>query len=79
MNPVFFKDLNFNFDYFDEGNQKLNHRSIKRAIKFVCQNNKDFYPKLNPNMNGLKFDSRLTFAKSYLLMIRNMDMTKVQR
>lgn len=79
IEPSFFSNLGFQIDYFDPSSQKFNARSIKRTIKQICHNNRDFYPKLNPNLNGLQYNSKTAFAKNYLLMIRNMDMTKVQR
>lgn len=79
MEQDFFTQLGFQLDYIDPKQEKFQPRNIRRAIKQICQHNKRFYPGLNPNLGGLRFTSRLAFAKSYLLMVRNMDMTKVNR
>lgn len=77
MEQSFFTQLGFRLDFFDDQNKKWQARNIRRAIKQICSQNKGFYPKLNPNLAGLRFSSKVAFAKSYLLMIRNMDMTKI--
>jgi hypothetical protein len=75
----FFKAIGFKLDYYNPAEQKFNSRAIKRAIQRVVSQNKDYYPNLRPATAGLRFESMIEFTKSYLLMIRNMDMTKVQR
>ena len=79
MEQDFFSQLGFQLDYFDAQQEKFHPRNIRKAIKQICNDNKGFYPELNPNIGALQFSSRLAFAKTYLLMIRNMDMTKINR
>lgn len=75
----FFKQLGFQLDYFNPSQEKLNPRAIKRAISHIVSQNKTYYPNLRPALSNLRFGSMIEFSKSYLLMVRNMDMTKVQR
>jgi hypothetical protein len=77
MEQEFFQDLGFQIDYYEANQQKFQARNIRRAIKRICNDNQAFFPKLNPNLGGLRFSSQLAFAKSYLLMIRNMDVIKI--
>lgn len=74
----FFKKLGFNLDYVDLKKQTFNKKAIIRAIKDIIEDNKEKYPNLSPNFNRLSFDGQVKFAKSYLLMVRNLDLTKVE-
>lgn len=73
---VYFGGLGFTHRYFDPEENRLHKKNIKRAIDRIVDQNKAKYYKLNPATNALRFDSMLTFVKSFLLMIRNLDLTK---
>ncbi len=78
MYGSFFEQLGFKLDLVDHKQQTFNKKGIKRAIKEIVEANKEKYPNLSPNINQLSFDGQVKFAKSYLTMIRNLDLTKVE-
>ena len=73
----YFEQLGFTDGFVDLKKQTFKAKEIKRAIKEIVVANKETYPKLVPNLNGLSFDGQSKFAQSYLMMIRNLDVTKV--
>ncbi len=73
----YFKDLGFTINYVDEESGKLNKKVIKKAIEKIVDKNQGAFPKLSPSMSALNFSSMTEFAKSYLQMVRNLDLTKV--
>ena len=72
----YFKTLGFTLEYYSSLENKFNKKLIKRAIEHIVEDNKTKYPKLNPAIGSLNYTSLADFAKSYLLMVRNLDMTK---
>ena len=65
-------------DLVDLKKQTFNKRAIKKAIRDIVETNKEKYPHLAPSTNKLSFDGQVKFAKSYLTMVRNLDLTKVE-
>jgi len=78
MYSAFFEQLGFTLGLVDHKQQTFNKKGIKRAIKEIVEANKEKYPNLSPNINRLSFDGQVKFAKSYLTMVRNLDLTKVE-
>ena len=72
----YFKHLGYTLNYYDLEKNTFNKSAIKRRIKEIVNEYKETYGKLKPDKNSLKFDSIPNFAKSFLLMVRNLDMTK---
>lgn len=75
--PDYFKALGFRIKFIDEETGKLNKKAIKKAIDKIVDKNESAYPKLSPSLSTLKYDTMTAFARSYLLMVRNLDLTKV--
>jgi hypothetical protein len=75
-NPQYFKSLGFTEVYFNSETKSFNKKVIRKAIDQIASKHKNAYPKLNPTVHSLSFQSPLDFAKSYLIMIRNLDMTR---
>ncbi len=73
----YFKALGFSPVYYDSTKSQFNRKAIKAAIKNTMEENRKYYPKLNPDVGSLRYESMAHFAKSYLLMIRSLDLTKV--
>lgn len=73
----YFEQLGFTLDLVDLKKQSFNKKGILRAIKKIVEANKEKYPNLSPHVNQLSFDGKVNFARSYLIMIRNLDLTKV--
>ncbi len=76
IEPDYFRSLGFKINYYGPATGKFDKRAIKRAISRIVDQNKAYYPNLSPATGTLSYDSLPDFAKSYLLMIRNMDMVK---
>ncbi len=75
----FFKELGFTNDFYDGGTKKLNRSAIKQEISSVVKSNTRKYPKLDPNTSSLDFSTLPAFAKSYMLMIRNLDLSSEKK
>ena len=56
--------------------QLPNKRQITQAIRSVCERNRAEYPKLRPDLSRLDFSSTALFGRSFLDMIRHLDLTK---
>jgi len=75
LESTYFDNLGFNHQYNDKASGKLNARNIKRSIRDIVQNNKALYLDFSPNVGLLKFDSEIIFAKSFLIMIKELELT----
>lgn len=75
--PAFFASMGFQLDYYDPDKEVFNKRAIKKAIQHIVQENKAQYPKLRPAVSSLAYTSMPAFAKSYLLMIRDLDVSRI--
>ena len=73
---VYFKNLGFTELLYDADQNKFNKRSIRRAIDHIASVNRYKYNKLAPNTTLLNYSSLSNFSKSYLNMIKDLDMTK---
>jgi len=72
--PSFFKDLGFQKAYTDAQGRLLKNELLKE-IKTITERNRPQFPRLRPEVNRLDFTSTTLFAKSYLLMIKDLDLT----
>lgn len=75
MEPAFFNDLGFSIPFAGE-NGNLNRSEITRKIKNIAERNRVHYPYLRPQVERLDFASPVLFAKSYLLMMKELNLTK---
>jgi hypothetical protein len=73
----YFQSLGFSTDYYNSSTQKFNTKNIKRAIKDIATENRKQYLRLTPNVGQLSFSSLSAFAKSFLIMVRDLDMAKI--
>lgn len=71
---AFFKSLGFQTDLLDE-NGLPERRNVTAAVKNIFDANKTRYPKLRTDFNALNFSSMPLFAKTYLELIRNLDLS----
>ncbi len=76
MEWSYFRALGFQLSFFNPDKQTLQKGEIKDAIQDITQTHRAKYPKLAPNIKMLAFDSRVSFAKSYLLMMADLDLSK---
>jgi len=77
IEPTYFQSLGFEASYYNPKTNKFNSKIIKRTIKMITVSHKNQYPQLSPAVGSLNFDSVAQFAKSYLLMIKDLDMMKI--
>jgi hypothetical protein len=72
-----FRELGFTKTFADaEG--RLNRSAILDEIKQITGRFKAEYPLLRPNTSTLDFGSPALFAKSYLLMVKDLNLTKAE-
>jgi hypothetical protein len=75
MESDYFKDLGFKYPFKDsEG--VLNKKSIVKRIKEIADQNKVNYTKFTPNTDILDFSNLVSFAQSYMEMIKNLNLQK---
>ena len=72
----YFKELGYTLNYYDSAKNSFEKKAIQRAIRKVVDHNKDLYGHLKPNKKMLKYDTIINFAKSFLMMVRQLDLTK---
>ena len=69
----FFNNLGFKYSYISKNS--LNKSSILLAIDKIISDGRKELPLLKYNKKILRFDSRLSFAKSYLTMLRDLNLS----
>ncbi len=72
----YFKNLGYTLNYYDSEKKIFDKKAIKRAIRDIVKNNETLYSKMDPDKNLLQFDTLTNFAKSFLLMVKKLDLTK---
>ena len=75
MEPAFFRELGFDIPYVDAGG-RLNRNEIIKAVKTIAERNRAVYPQLRPQPERLDFASPVLFSRSFLLMMKELNMTK---
>ncbi len=70
----YFQNLGFE-NAFIKTEGKVDHKKIKSKIESIAKKHKHAYPRLDPNTSKLSFKSIAHFARSYLLMIQDLDLT----
>lgn len=73
---AYFQALGFTLDFYDPIKNSFNKKAIRRAIEQIIEENQDKYERISPPYSFLRYDSMVDFSKSFLLMMRNMDVTK---
>lgn len=73
----YFKALGFTTDFYDTKNKQFNKKAIENAIERIADKFKPSYPNLYPKTASLNYNSLPDFAQSFLIMIRQLDMTKL--
>ncbi|MDX1408039.1 MAG: hypothetical protein R3330_07900 [Saprospiraceae bacterium] len=73
--PAYFRALGFNTDLVDDEG-RLDKRAIRRALRQIQEANNARYPDLRIDGRSLDTTTLTAFAKSYFLMIRDLDLKK---
>ena len=71
----YFRQLGYRQEYRDQ-NRRPARRAIRAAITNLAERHRDAYPRLRPGLSQLKFDNLVDFGRSYLLMIRELDLSQ---
>lgn len=72
---AFFRELGFHIPFTDEAG-RLQKAEILKGIKQIVDRNRIQYTRLRPDTNRLDFASPTLFGKSFLLMIKDLDLAK---
>jgi hypothetical protein len=72
-----FVQLGFQLDFIDQDG-RLQKRSILQAIKRIAETNSREYPGLKPDTKQLDFNSPVRFARTYLEMIKDMNLHRAE-
>ncbi len=75
MEPQYFKALGFPTQYYDEAKNIYAQKDIKNAVRKIVDAYKDKFPQLSPDLNVLSYKNPCQFARTYLLMLKNLDLT----
>lgn len=71
----YFKSLGFNYRYIDnEG--KIQKNEIEKQLQSIYNQNKDKYPKAKFNSSTLNYTDQLSFSKTFLKMLYELDFSK---
>ena len=63
---------------FLEG-ENLNRKEVIKAVKSIRNKHQKKFPGLKLDPRVLQFDSKVSFAKSFLLMVRQMDVSQKKK
>jgi hypothetical protein len=72
LEPQYFKALGFE-TFYDEQKNIFNDKNIKTAIRKIVDEAKEKYPNISPDLALLDFRNPCRFARTYLLMIKNLN------
>jgi hypothetical protein len=71
--PDYFKKLGFQLPYWKNG--KLDPKAIRTAILVICDDHRQDFPAANPDVKSLRFDSAAQFARTFLELVRDLNLT----
>jgi len=78
LEPRFFQDLGFTELLADAETGKLDKKNILYAIQQQRVLYRSDFPKFKPNVNQLDFASPVLFARSFLLMMRDLNLQRAE-
>jgi hypothetical protein len=73
----YFKDLGYSREFINENG--FIEKEIVQAIDEIKSIHSKKYPKINPDTKSLNFTNQVDFSKSYVLMVKNLDLTRLDR
>lgn len=71
----YFQELGYDQQFLDQDGRPA-RRAIRAAISNIADGYKDEYPRLRPGLSQLNFDNLSDFGRSYLKMIKELDLSK---
>ncbi|MEO0731995.1 MAG: hypothetical protein AAFZ52_04110 [Bacteroidota bacterium] len=72
---AYFKDLGYNQQFLDRDGRPA-RRAIRAAIADIADRHAKEYARLRPAVSQLNFDTLMDFGRSYLRMVRELDLSK---
>ncbi|MBL7814964.1 MAG: hypothetical protein JNL70_08140 [Saprospiraceae bacterium] len=72
----FFKDLGYTPQYYHPESGVFDQKAIKSSIRDIVEKYINEYPKLIPDYAILDYKTPLKLARTYLMMLKNMDFQK---
>lgn len=72
----YFEQLGFKPKYYDWTTNKFDKKAIKKAIEQIRLHNQVQYPKCSPNTSKLRFDSLVQFSRSFLVLVKELNLIK---
>lgn len=76
MEAGFFRELGFDIPFKDPAG-KVQKIAVTKEIQRIVANHKAVYPKFRINVDKIDFASEVLFAKTFLLAIKEADMTRI--
>lgn len=71
----YFQSLGYRQQFLDRDGRPA-RRAIRAAINDVTERHRDAYPRLRPAISQLNFDNLMDFGRSFLGMVRDLDLSK---
>lgn len=78
LESEYFKELGIDNGYVNDKGQ-LEKGNIREEIHAIAKSNTKKYPKLAPNTKELRFDNLPEFAKSFMLMVKVLDLKPAEK
>jgi hypothetical protein len=75
----YFQQLGYPTVYYDPAGQTFDKKAIVRAIRDIADRHMETYPFVQPQTGKLEFTDLPAFAKSYLLMVRSLNVNKAEQ
>ncbi len=79
LEPEYFKALGFEPHYYNKETKEFDKSAIKNEINNIAKANKERFPKLAPDTKELKYTNLPEFARSFLFMVKALDMTSEKK
>jgi hypothetical protein len=73
--PDYYTSLGFESIYFNNTTKNFDVKGIKAAIRQIIEAHKEKYPLLSPDLNTLDFSTPSRLARTYLIMVRNLEVS----
>lgn len=75
--PDYFDSLGFPTDYPMVEQGRYNKRNIQRALRRIQLRHEERFPNFRVSASNLKFETKLVFVRSFLQMLRDLDLTRI--
>jgi hypothetical protein len=77
VESTFFGDLGFQPMLYFPDNDSFDKKAIRKAIDRVVDVNRSDFPRLRPAVSSLSFRNLPEFSRSYLEMVKDLDMSRM--